>query len=121
MPDYDNNTPVLDHTVINQLRNIDPDGKRNLLRRLVEMYLESAPLVIQEIQQDLAKSDTEHLMLLVHRFKTTNANLGLKRMLTILKQLEAENLSTMDYSHLINLLDSELKSALAALRTLESS
>jgi len=120
MSDFGNDMPVIDYTVIKQLHSIDPQGKRNLLKRLVEMYLESAPGVIQELQNDLEKRDTEHLKLLIHRFKTTNANLGLKRMHSILNRLDTETLSVQEQKPLILQLNLELQSALKALNELQS-
>jgi HPt (histidine-containing phosphotransfer) domain-containing protein len=118
MINFDDSTPVLDLTVINQLRSIDPQGKNNLLKRLVDLYLESAPGVLSELHQDVTKPDIEHLKHLVHRFKTTNANLGLKRMHQILLHLESDKFNNGDQIKLVQQLDAELKSAMSALRNL---
>lgn len=115
---FDDSTPVLDMTVINQLRSIDPEGKRGLLKRLVEMYINTAESIVTEIRQDLTKDDSEHLLYLAHRFKTTNANLGLKRMHTLLSRLESEGTSSDDKLLIVQQLEVEVVHALDALRAL---
>jgi hypothetical protein len=54
----------------------------------------------------------------VHRFKTTNANLGLKRMHKILLLLESDKLDNGEQKKLVEQLDAELKHAIAALQKL---
>ena len=118
MINFDDSTPVLDLTVINQLRSIDPQEKSNLLKRLVNLYLESAPSVLSELQHDVTKPDIEHLKHVVHKFKTTNANLGLRRMHKILLHLESDKINNGDQIKLVQQLDAELKNAIAALQKL---
>jgi HPt (histidine-containing phosphotransfer) domain-containing protein len=118
--------PVLDFNVILRLKSFDPEGKRGLVRRLVSIYLESAPRDLAEIRRchtDLAKQDLRRL---AHRLKTSNANLGLQRMFALFEELEQRLVadSTVEsgllpYSvDLITLIESEGARAIEAVRSL---
>jgi len=120
------NGPVLDYAVISRLKSFDPEGKRGLVRRLASIYLESAPGILAEIRRchdTLAKQDLRYQ---AHKFKTSNANLGLHRMHALLEELEmslladpaAESGGSPCSEDLIALIESEGVRAIEAVRSL---
>lgn len=107
--------PVIDLSVIQQLRQIDPDSRFSLVQRLINLYLESVENILQELQDDVRNADEEHFRILVHRFKTTNSNLGLKRMYDLLTQLEKTQFGKSEQAELLLRLKEESARAVAAL------
>lgn len=80
--------PVLDPSFIERLKAFDPENKRGLVRRLVSLYLESTPNVLDDLRRFVADAESESLRKEAHRFKTSNANLGLMRMSQLMRTLE---------------------------------
>ncbi len=138
------NLPVLDCEVISRLRSFDPEGKRGLVRRLVALYLESAPGVLADIRHSHEISAKQDLRYQAHKFKTSNANIGLPRMHALLEKLEQNLVNDADAgsggasngssggssseisgrhpypADLITLIESEGARAIEAVRSLES-
>jgi HPt (histidine-containing phosphotransfer) domain-containing protein len=81
--------PFLNPAVIEKLKSFDPEGKRGLVKRLVGMYLESAPSALPQLMQFASSGEYENLRKEAHRLKTTHANLGLMRMAHHLEKIEA--------------------------------
>lgn len=79
---------MLDPSFIERLKAFDPENKRGLVKRLVALYLESAPGVLNDLRRFFTDAAYESLRKEAHRFKTSNANLGLMRMSQLMRTIE---------------------------------
>jgi len=104
--------PVLDPSFIERLKAFDPENKRDLVRRLVTLYLESAPGVLDELRRLFTDAAYESLRKEAHRFKTSNANLGLMRMSQLMRALEENSTDRELVAKLMAELDREGKEAI---------
>src|SRR6185312_1576687 len=77
---------VLDVTMISRLEQLDKDGKNGLVRKLIEMYVTMTPKTIEEIKA-AAKVPGPQLRKLAHTLKSSSANLGARRMSSLLQRI----------------------------------
>lgn len=111
--------PVIDHEVISRLESFDPNGMRGLVRRLVALYLESAPASLADLKRFQTLEANDQLRMQAHKFKTTNANLGLARMRVLLQNLEDHFDESDLKKKLLEKIDAEGALALEAIRSLQ--
>lgn len=78
---------VLDSSYIERLVHLDPSNSRQLVPRLVSMYLENVDSDLIKIKEAAKKAGPE-FKFLVHRLKSSTANLGGTRAAQILEDLE---------------------------------
>ena len=86
-------TPPIANEVIDQkaLDNIRSLGSGNeLLRKVLQAYLSSAPKLIEEYSQGLASGNVEQAHRAVHTLKSSSANVGAVRLSDLCKQIEAQ-------------------------------
>ena len=76
---------VLDQDAINRLRT----RKASLVDRVIELYLEQSPQVLDEIDVAAAAQDFEHLANIVHTFKSSSLTVGAVEVAEICRQIEA--------------------------------
>ncbi len=79
--------PLLDETILAELRDMPPTDGVNIVRELVDLFLESAPLAIGQIKASL--DDKSKLAFHAHALKSMSLNLGARRMVDIAQRLEA--------------------------------
>lgn len=109
--------PVLDPSVMERLKAFDPENKRGLTERLVALYLQSAPGVLDDLRRFFAEASYESLRKEAHRFRTSNANLGLMRMSELMRQLEENSSDPSSVADLMDDVESEGRQAIERLRT----
>jgi CheY-like chemotaxis protein/HPt (histidine-containing phosphotransfer) domain-containing protein len=76
---------LLDQTIRAELREMS-DAKENILRELVDLFLQSAPQTIAQINQFI--NDPPQLAFHAHAMKSMSLNLGAKRMVELSQKLE---------------------------------
>jgi CheY-like chemotaxis protein len=67
---------VLDHAVIDRIRDMERRGAARLLERLIGTYLASAQRLVGEAERALEANDAPALRQSVHTLKSSSANLG---------------------------------------------
>ena len=67
----------LDRTPIENLRMLEEKGgRKGLVEKVIRLYLESSPRLVQEIEKAAASGDVEGLNRAAHSLKTSSANVG---------------------------------------------
>lgn len=69
-------TIVLDPTVLDELRSLDPAGADALVRELVQLFAQDTPPRLEEMEQALGRGDALAFGRAAHGIKGSAANLG---------------------------------------------
>ncbi|NOQ46005.1 MAG: response regulator [Desulfobulbaceae bacterium] len=78
----------IDRSVLSALRNLQMEGKPDILVRIVNAYLSSSEPLIAELREALAVNDLEVLQNTAHSLKSSSANVGAVKLAEISKELE---------------------------------
>jgi two-component system sensor histidine kinase/response regulator len=74
----------IDQNVITQLKNL----KAGLLVRIIDLYIESSPQLLLDMEQAVAQRDTNSLYKVAHSLKNSSANLGITDLTNLCRELE---------------------------------
>ncbi|MET0356880.1 MAG: response regulator [Cellvibrio sp.] len=74
----------IDSKIIAQLKNL----KAGLLIRVIDLYLESSPKLLSDMEQAVAQQDTKNLYKIAHSLKNSSANLGVTDLTNLCRDLE---------------------------------
>lgn len=77
---------VLDPTILAELEGLPPTGGVSMLREVIELFLDSAPTRIIQIEQHIG--EPAQLAFHAHALKSMSLHLGCKRLVTLANQLE---------------------------------
>jgi signal transduction histidine kinase/HPt (histidine-containing phosphotransfer) domain-containing protein len=77
---------LLDDSVIADLREMPPTNGVSMLRELIDLYIESAPLRVTQIVQ--STEDAKKLAFHAHALKSMSLNMGARRIVELSQQLE---------------------------------
>lgn len=86
-PPTPTNSP-LDERALAQIRGLQRPDLPNVLSRIVGLYLDSSPALLQQLRDAVAAGDGEALRQAAHSFKSSSANLGATRLAALCKELE---------------------------------
>jgi CheY-like chemotaxis protein len=108
---------VIDEKVIDNIRRLQRDNSNSILRRIIGLYFENAPLQLQALQQARQQNDLKALQMNAHSLKSASANLGAAQLAATCRKLETEHaqLEANELDSLIIQLDNELKTVYDAL------
>jgi signal transduction histidine kinase/HPt (histidine-containing phosphotransfer) domain-containing protein len=87
---------LLDKSLIEELRGMSPSGGGNMLKELSDVFLESAPERIAQINQNL--NDSQKVSFHAHALKNMSLNLGANRMAEVCQKLIETALTGNDES-----------------------
>ena len=87
-PRTDAPQPAIDRAVIEQFRELDPDGSMALAARILGIYADSSGSVFADIEQSMANGDGELLRRAAHSLKSSSANVGARQLSVLLKEFE---------------------------------
>lgn len=79
--------PAIDVSVIHELKELD-DGAGDLLKQLVAMFVENAPVRISEIRSALERADFKKASAEAHNLKSSSGNLGAMPMARLCQAIE---------------------------------
>jgi len=79
---------VLDPLPLQQIRALQRPGRPNPLLRVIDIYRENGPNLIERIHQGIHHGDGEGLRQAAHSLKSASANLGGMRLASLCKDLE---------------------------------
>jgi two-component system sensor histidine kinase/response regulator len=74
----------IDQKVLTQLKNL----KTGLLVRIIDLYIESSPKLLLDMEQAVAQQDTNNLYKVAHSLKNSSANLGITDLTNLCRELE---------------------------------
>ncbi len=78
----------LDERALAQIRDLQQPGQPSLLGRIVGLYLDNSPALLQRLRDAVAAGDGEALRQAAHGFKSSSANLGATQLAALCKELE---------------------------------
>ena len=108
---------VLDHAVIESLRELQQAGEPDLLTELVELFLEDTPIRLTALREATAQGDGFSVAKIAHALKGSSANMGARKVVNLCAGLEKAG-SSGDLSHVpevLQRLEKELVRARTAL------
>ena len=79
---------LLNQAALNNIRALQSNGSSNLLARIIGMYLESSPELIDQIRTGIADSSAKAVRHAAHSLKSSSANLGATALTSACKELE---------------------------------
>jgi signal transduction histidine kinase/DNA-binding response OmpR family regulator/HPt (histidine-containing phosphotransfer) domain-containing protein len=115
----DDDSP-LDIRYIDNIRRLDPEGRKQVLKTVIGYYLDDAPRVIAAIRQAADTGDMEELFKKAHYLKSSSANLGAARLAELCKTVEfsGRNNGALDDTGLISRIEAEYAAVSLALTAL---
>ena len=117
------NKVTLDHTAIDAVRQLDPDGNDRLLARLIALYRDDSSQLLADIDNGMKAGDAEAVARAAHTLKSSSANLGATNVAAIARQIEhaARGGDLTDLAASVTRLRAQRTVALSELEALESS
>jgi CheY-like chemotaxis protein len=82
------NKVTLDHSAIDAVRQLDPDGNDRLLSRLIALYRDDSSQLLADIDNAMKTGDAEAVARAAHTLKSSSANLGATNVAAIARQIE---------------------------------
>jgi two-component system, sensor histidine kinase and response regulator len=82
-------TPALDRTVLEQYRELDPDGSLSLAAEIGQIFLESSDAIFDRMVSAQASSDAESMKQAAHSLKSSCANIGGMTLAQHLNEIES--------------------------------
>jgi two-component system sensor histidine kinase/response regulator len=82
------NKVTLDHSAIEAVRQLDPDGNDRLLARLIALYRDDSSQLLADIDNGMKANDAEAVARAAHTLKSSSANLGATNVAAIARQIE---------------------------------
>ncbi|MBL8499178.1 MAG: Hpt domain-containing protein [Nitrosomonas sp.] len=80
--------PVLNLDKLNTWRQMDPEGGTGFIKKLITIYLSSAPAFQIRIEDAIQAADSDALVKAAHTFKSSASNVGAELLADICRQLE---------------------------------
>jgi two-component system, sensor histidine kinase and response regulator len=117
------NKVTLDHSAIEAVRQLDPDGQDRLLSRLIALYRDDSSQLLADIDNGLKADDAEAVARAAHTLKSSSANLGATNVAAIARQIEhsARNGDINDLAASVTKLRAQRTVALSELEALDAS
>ncbi len=111
------NSMAIDRSVLNTLRDLQVEGKPDILGRIINAYLNNSAHLIAEMQEALTVDDHQVLQNAAHSLKSSSANVGAVKLSGINKELEmgCENGPLGNAANLVSAIESEFISVKDAL------
>jgi signal transduction histidine kinase/CheY-like chemotaxis protein len=117
------NKVTLDHSAIEAVRQLDPDGNDRLLSRLIALYRDDSSQLLADIDNAMKIRDAEGVARAAHTLKSSSANLGATNVAAIARQIEhsARGGDLNDLSSSVTSLRAQRTVALSELEALDNS
>jgi HPt (histidine-containing phosphotransfer) domain-containing protein len=86
----DADVSFLDPTALDNIRAADENGSDGLLGRLIDIYVEDAPKLVEQIRIGIEANDPDKVRTAAHTLKSNSANLGARTLAGVCRELEAK-------------------------------
>ena len=80
----------IDIKALDNIRTLQRPGASNLLERIVTLYLDNAPRLVQSMREASAAGDSDALQRASHALKSSSANLGALELAALCKEMEVQ-------------------------------
>jgi len=80
----------LDEKALDAIRQLGGPGKPDILAKLVDMYLDKSPSLIDDIKGGIAANDAAQVKMAAHTLKSSSAYLGATQLAELCNNLEAK-------------------------------
>ena len=80
-------SPV-DRRTLEGLRDLERQGSINLLQRVVRLYLDSTPALLEDLRRSIERSEPDGMRRAAHSLKSSSANMGALRLSALCKEVE---------------------------------
>ncbi|MBF0163795.1 MAG: response regulator, partial [Magnetococcales bacterium] len=107
--------PVLDPVALEQIMVLDPNGRSELLGRLVAHYCVQVPALLDGLKQALAQHDSEGVRVAAHTLKSSSLTMGAARLAELGRILEIHHADFMLVEACLQSCDPEFQEAKQAL------
>jgi signal transduction histidine kinase/DNA-binding response OmpR family regulator len=81
---------VLDEKVLNKLQTRKQYRERGLVSRVVQLYLEQTPRMLQDLEDAKKQADTETLVHIAHTLKSSSLTVGATKFAEVCKEIEEQ-------------------------------
>jgi len=117
------NKVTLDHSAIEAVRQLDPDGNDRLLSRLIALYRDDSSQLLADLDNAMRSGDADGVARAAHTLKSSSANLGATNVAAIARQIEhsARSGDLKELSSSVTKLRAQRTVALSELEALEGS
>ena len=117
------NKVTLDHSAIDAVRQLDPDGNDRLLARLIALYRDDSSQLLADMENALKVGDADGVARAAHTLKSSSANLGATNVAALARQIEhsARTGDLTDLGSSLTRLRAQRTVALSELEALDSS
>jgi HPt (histidine-containing phosphotransfer) domain-containing protein len=82
-------TEPIDNAVLDNLAQLQREGRPDIVNRVITLFLESAPALLKDLQEGATKADTAQLHRASHTLKSASANVGAALLSAHCRELEA--------------------------------
>ena len=79
---------IIDVEAMKHLHDLDEDGTYGIVQQLVQMYGDALPNRLRALQDSVRKRDLKQAARDAHAFKSPSAHLGIRRVVSLLQQIE---------------------------------
>ena len=87
-PDKERGNPVIDQSVLNVLRDLQMEGKPDILKRIISAYLSSTAPLLVTLKEAYSAKDIEGTQNSAHTLKSSSANVGAIKLSELCKEVE---------------------------------
>jgi TMAO reductase system sensor TorS len=87
-PREERSVPIIDQSVLNSLRDLQMEGKPDILKRVISAYISSTAPLIVTLKEAYSVMDIEGTQNSAHSLKSSSANVGAIKLSELCKELE---------------------------------
>ena len=95
--------PVLDTSILEDLKSLQVEGKQNILKSLFDLFMRDTPVRLDEVDAAVERGDGEAVRKIAHTLKGSSGNIGAQRMARVAALLE-DQVQSEEISHASDLL-----------------
>jgi len=79
---------ALDQKILENIRGLQKDGEPSLMDKIITIYLQTTPKLLQDLREAVAASDAQAMRKAAHSLKSSSANVGAMKLSDIFKDVE---------------------------------
>ncbi len=95
---------LIDCTVLDEIMSLKKNGGKDLLDKIITLYMQNSPLRITALREAIARGDAKDMKLQAHTMKTASATVGAMSLSALFAGMESIN-GSYEMEKAIGLLD----------------
>ena len=88
LPEPEAKTTKLDRTALGRIAALQRDGTDNILHRVIDVYLETTPTLINNLAEAVAQKNAKDVRFTAHSLKSSSAGLGATKLADLCLYME---------------------------------